>query len=235
MFNDKTNQVLGYELESSRIKSRQKGNITLSYLEGFDIIETANRVFGFGNWDYSTKLVVVSQEVNQNQNHVICYKALVSIVIHDVSHSKQVSREDVGFGTGIAKTLADAHEGGAKEAVTDAIKRTLRSFGNQFGNSLYDKSRQHQNNQMQNQQPAQIQQYQTPVPEQLPSQQQSHNPNDYASLYNLGLQVVDGNNGNLLITGDDIYNKRDSIKACGFKFDPSSKRWWKPIEQQQAA
>ena len=235
MFNDKTNQVLGYEIESSRIKSRQKGNITLSYLEGFDIIETANRVFGFGNWDYSTKLVVVSQEVNQNQNHVICYKALVSIVIHDVSHSKQVSREDVGFGTGIAKTLADAHEGGAKEAVTDAIKRTLRSFGNQFGNSLYDKSRQHQNNQMQNQQPAQIQQYQTPVPEQLPSQQQSHNPNDYASLYNLGLQVVDGNNGNLLITGDDIYNKRDSIKACGFKFDPSSKRWWKPIEQQQAA
>ena len=235
MFNDKTNQVLGYEIESSRIKSRQKGNITLSYLEGFDIIETANRVFGFSNWDYSTKLVVVSQEVNQNQNHVICYKALVSIVIHDVSHSKQVSREDVGFGTGIAKTLADAHEGGAKEAVTDAIKRTLRSFGNQFGNSLYDKSRQHQNNQMQNQQPAQIQQYQTPVPEQLPSQQQSHNPNDYASLYNLGLQVVDGNNGNLLITGDDIYNKRDSIKACGFKFDPSSKRWWKPIEQQQAA
>ena len=235
MFNDKTNQVLGYEIESSRIKSRQKGNITLSYLEGFDIIETANRVFGFGNWDYSTKLEVVSQEVNQNQNHVICYKALVSIVVHDVSHSKQVSREDVGFGTGIAKTLADAHEGGAKEAVTDAIKRTLRSFGNQFGNSLYDKSRQHQNNQMQNQQPAQIQQYQTPVPEQLPSQQQSHNPNDYASLYNLGLQVVDGNNGNLLITGDDIYNKRDSIKACGFKFDPSSKRWWKPIEQQQAA
>ncbi|QOY52631.1 Rad52/Rad22 family DNA repair protein [Candidatus Sulfurimonas baltica] len=235
MFNDKTNQVLGYEIESSRIKSRQKGNITLSYLEGFDIIETANRVFGFGNWDYSTKLEVVSQEVNQNQNHVICYKALVSILVHDVSHSKQVSREDVGFGTGIAKTLADAHEGGAKEAVTDAIKRTLRSFGNQFGNSLYDKSRQHQNNQMQNQQSAQIQQYQTPVPEQLPSQQQSHNPNDYSSLYNIGLQVVDDNNGNLLITGDDIYNKRDSIKACGFKFDPSSKQWWKPVEQQQAA
>ncbi|MCB4748208.1 MAG: RAD52 family DNA repair protein, partial [Sulfurovum sp.] len=46
------------------------------------------------------------------------------------------SREDVGFGTGIAKTLADAHEGGAKEAATDALKRSLRSFGNQFGNSL---------------------------------------------------------------------------------------------------
>ena len=52
MFSEKINQVLAYELDSSRIKSRQKGSITLSYLEGFDIIETANRVFGFGNWDY---------------------------------------------------------------------------------------------------------------------------------------------------------------------------------------
>ena len=40
MFNYKTNQVLGYELESSRIKSRLKGSVSLSYLEGFDIIET---------------------------------------------------------------------------------------------------------------------------------------------------------------------------------------------------
>ena len=32
-----------------------------------------------------------------------------------------------------------------KEAVTDALKRTMRSFGNQFGNSLYDKSRNHAN------------------------------------------------------------------------------------------
>ena len=231
MFNDKTNQVLGYELDSSRIKSRSKGNINLSYLEGFDIIETANKVFGHGNWDYSiSKLEMVSQEINQNQNNSICYKAEIKIVVHDLQHSKQVSREDVGFGTGIAKTLADAHEGGAKEAITDGIKRTFRSFGNQFGNSLYDKSRQHQNQPLQNnQQPAQ-QQYQQPVPEQI----QSHSPQDYGSLYSLGLQIVE-NGGNLIVTGDDIYNKRDSIKACGFKFDPSSKQWWKPIEQQQVA
>jgi len=227
MFNDKTNQVLGYELESSRIKSRQKGNITLSYLEGFDIIETANRVFGFGNWDYSTKLEVVSQEVNQNQNNVICYKALVSIVVHDVSHSKQVSREDVGFGTGIAKTLADAHEGGAKEAVTDAIKRTLRSFGNQFGNSLYDKSRQHQNNQIQNQQqPAQMQQpqqqqsyNQSPNNQQQQANQQVQNNtlHEYTSILNLGLQILEQEE-NLVIVGDRniIFNSKDVIKACSF-------------------
>ena len=238
MFNDKTNQVLAYELDSSRIKSRQKGSVTLSYLEGFDILETANRVFGFGNWDYSTKLEVVSQEVNQNQNNIICYKALVNIVVHDASHSKLVSREDVGFGTGIAKTLADAHEGGAKEAVTDAIKRCFRSFGNQFGNSLYDKSRQNQN-QQQTQQTQQIQQVQQPQQQQYqqPSNQQVQNntPEDYSSLYNLGLQIVDNGNGKLIVVCDDIYNKRDSIKAYGgFRFDSNSKLWWKPLEQQAA-
>ena len=236
MFNDKTNQVLAYELDSSRIKSRLKGNITLSYLEGFDILETANRVFGFGNWDYSTKLEVVSQEINQNQNNVICYKALVTIVVHDTSHSKLVSREDVGFGTGIAKTLADAHEGGAKEAVTDAIKRCFRSFGNQFGNSLYDKSRQHQNQQQSLQQPAQIQQSQQPQQQfQQPQTQQVQNntPQDYSSLYNIGLTIMEQGQ-NLIVIGDDIFSKKDSIKACGFRWDGATKMWYKPLEQQAA-
>jgi DNA repair and recombination protein RAD52 len=131
MFTDKQNQVLAYELDSSRIKSRSKGNVSLSYLEGFDVIETANKIFGYGNWSYNiSTLEQVSQEQNHNQNNVVCYKAVIQIRVYDLQHSKNVTREDVGFGIGIAKTLADAHEGGAKEAVTDAIKRTLRSFGN---------------------------------------------------------------------------------------------------------
>ena len=234
MFNDKTNQVLGYELESSRIKSRQKGSITLSYLEGFDIIETANRVFGFGNWDYSTKLEVVSQEVNQNQNNVICYKALVTVVIYDASHTKQVSREDVGFGTGIAKALADAHEGGAKEAVTDAIKRCFRSFGNQFGNSLYDKSRQ-QNQQQTYQQPVQIQQTQQQY-NQSPNNQSSYSVQEYTSILNLGLQILEQGD-NLVIVGDRniIFNSKDTIKACSFRWNNETKSWVKPKYQQQQA
>ncbi len=225
MFNDKQNQVLAFELDSSRIKSRSKGNITLSYLEGFDIIETANKIFGYGNWDYAiSKLEQVSQEQNQNQNHLICYKAVINVVVHDLQHSKHISREDVGFGTGIAKTLADAHESGAKEAVTDAIKRAFRTFGNQFGNSLYDKSRQHQTQNYQQTQPAQIPQQQ---------QIQNHTPQDYASLYNLGLTIMEQGQ-NLVVVGDDIFAKKDSIKACGFRWDGASKLWYKPIEQQAA-
>lgn len=115
-----------------------------------------------------------------------------------------IAREDVGFGTGIDKTLAQAHEGAAKEAVTDALKRAMRSFGNQFGNSLYDKSRK------QTQQPQPRQLHQTPT------QQQNTPPQDYTSLSNLGLTIMQQGN-NLIVMGEDIFAKKDTIKACGIK------------------
>jgi DNA repair and recombination protein RAD52 len=252
MFNQNQIEVLNSQLDNSRIKTREiktkeKGNINLSYLEGFDVIDTANKVFGFGNWSYSiSKLDQVSQEVNQNQNNVVCYKAVVQIQIHNTNHTLDVNRQDVGFGTGVSKTLADAHEGAAKEAVTDAIKRCFRSFGNQFGNSLYDKTKNHQNqdssyqqNQNNNQRPPQNnQQQQQPYqnPNQTRNIQQnnsSFNQYEYQSLFNLGLNIVE-QNGFLIVTGDDIFSKKDSIKACGFRFDSKSKTWYKQIEQGAA-
>lgn len=256
MFDKNQLTILTQELDSNRIKTREKGNISLSYIEGFDVIDTANKVFGFGNWSYSiSKLDQVSQELNQNQNNVVCYKAVVQIQIHNTNHTLDVNRQDVGFGTGVAKSLADAHEGAAKEAVTDAIKRCFRSFGNQFGNSLYDKTKNHQNqdssyqqNQNYNQRPPQNNQQQqqayqnanvsnrnvnpnhqarTPIPQ----NNQSFDQYEYQSLFNLGLNIIE-QNGFLIVTGDDIFSKKDSIKACGFRFDSKSKTWYKAIEQR---
>lgn len=233
MFNDKQKEVLANELAIHRIKSRQKGTINLSYLEAFDIIETANSVFGYGNWSYSiTKLEQVSQETNQNQNVVICYKALVSIVVYDLNHTKEVKREDVGFGTGIAKGLADAHESGAKEAVTDSIKRTLRSFGNQFGNSLYDKSRNHANNQ----QPQQIQnnnyqQQNRPNNQVKQSVQQPYqNQQDFSQLTNLGLSVIQQDE-TLIVVGDGVFENKEMIKQNGFRWDGQNRCWYMQLRQ----
>ena len=249
MFSKEQIEILNEELNSNRIKTREKGNINLSYIEGFDVIDTANKVFGFGNWSYSiSKLDQVSQELNQNQNNVVCYKAVVQIQIHNTNHTLDVNRQDVGFGTGVAKSLADAHEGAAKEAVTDAIKRCFRSFGNQFGNSLYDKTKNHQNqdssyqqnqNYNQNQRPPQNnQQQQQPYQNQnqtrnIQQNNSSFNQYEYQSLFNLGLNIVE-QNGFLIVTGDDIFSKKDSIKACGFRFDSKSKTWYKAIEQGAA-
>ena len=247
MFSKEQIEILNEELNSNRIKTREKGNINLSYIEGFDVIDTANKVFGFGNWSYSiSKLDQVSQELNQNQNNVVCYKAVVQIQIHNTNHTLDVNRQDVGFGTGVAKSLADAHEGAAKEAVTDAIKRCFRSFGNQFGNSLYDKTKNHQNqdssyqqNQNYNQRPPQNnQQQQQPYQNQnqtrnIQQNNSSFNQYEYQSLFNLGLNIIE-QNGFLIVTGDDIFSKKDSIKACGFRFDSKSKTWYKAIEQGAA-
>lgn len=168
MFNKNQLDSLNQELDNSRIKTREKGNVSLSYIEGFDVIDTANLIFGYGNWSYLiSKLEQVSQEQNHNQNYVVCYKAVVKLIVKDEEHSKSISRQDVGFGTGVSKTLADSNENAGKEAVTDALKRAMRSFGNQFGNSLYDKSRNHgnqdssyQQNQNYNQRPPQNNQQQ---------------------------------------------------------------------------
>ena len=230
MFSKEQIQILNEELNSNRIKTREKGNINLSYIEGFDVIDTANKVFGFGNWSYLiSKLDQVSQELNQNQNNVVCYKAVVQIQIHNTNHTLDVNRQDVGFGTGVAKSLADAHEGAAKEAVTDAIKRCFRSFGNQFGNSLYDKSR-NQNQDSSYQKPPQNNQ-QNYSHNQTKTQSSSFNQYEYQSLFNLGLNIIE-QNGFLIVTGDDIFSKKDSIKACGFRFDSKSKSWYKQLEQR---
>ena len=222
MFTDKQNQLLKYNLDGNRVKTRQQGNISLSYLEGYDIIDTANFAFGFGGWSYKVKtLEQVSEEINQNQNKVIGYKAIVTITIYDVHHKNHIIREDVGYGTGIARDYASAHESAGKEAMTDGLKRAFRTLGNQFGNALYDKSQ--KNVDHTSPQPRQIQQKQT----------QPHSSQDpYAQLKQLGLDVVE-QNGELVVTGQ-TYGKQQAIKELGFRWDASRKTWYRASDQQAA-
>lgn len=240
MFNDKQMKALQSDLSKDRIKVRDKANIKLSYLEGFDIIDTANNIFGFGGWAYTISLLEqVSQEVNSNQNVVVCYKAIVKVDVYDIDHNTMISRQDVGFGTGVARSLADAHENSAKEAVTDALKRSLRSFGNQFGNSLYDKSKIVAQNTPSNipnapaNQNAGFGQNQA-IPNQAPSQAMPNQaPNDQVmgdiqSLRNMGLDVVE-QNGFLLVRGNNIFAKKDTIKSLGFRWDSKTKQWYKQL------
>lgn len=224
MFNDKQLQLLKYNLDGNRVKTRKQGNITLSYLEGYDIIDTANLIFGFGNWSYSIKgLSQVSEELNQNQNRVIGYKAIVSVTVYDIKHALSVTREDVGFGTGIAKDYASANESAAKEAVTDALKRALRTFGNQFGNALYDKTQKNVSHKQQSQ-PRQPQQQNQSLQQQ---QQLSQDP--YAPLHQLGLDVVEAN-GEIIVTGS-TYGKQQTIKKFGFRWDAGRKLWYHSLQK----
>lgn len=239
MLSENQVKALSYNLDESRVKTIDKAGMSFKYLETYDVINVANNIFNY-MWDYTiTRLEEVAREVNQNSNHVITYSAIVKVRIYD-NQRNFIEREDTGVGIGTARSIGEAIDNASKSAVSDSLKRSMRSLGRQFGNDLYSKTP--SQNQSYQQQPTQ----QMPPPQQQSyspnqnsnqppqSQQQQHNPQDYSSLYSIGLQIVDDGNGNLIVTGDDQYNKRDSIKACGFKFSAATKQWWKPSQQQVA-
>jgi DNA repair and recombination protein RAD52 len=235
MFSENQVKALSYNLDDSRVKTIDKAGMSFKYLETYDIINVANTIFNY-MWDYTiTRLEEVARETNQNGNHVITFSAIVKVKIYDAQRNF-IEREDTGVGTGTARTVGDAIDNASKSAVSDSLKRSLRSLGGQFGNDLYSKTP-NQSQQQTYQQPAQLQQqqYSQPPNNQQPTNQQVQNnaPLDYSSLYNLGLTIMEQGQ-NLVVIGDDIFSKKDSIKACGFRWSGENKMWYKPLEQQAA-
>ena len=129
----KLSQPLDEELVSYR-KGR-KGR-TFAYLEGHAAIDQANRIFGFGGWGYDLAGPVELHESEQvdaktgETTRIRAYSATVRVTVPG-----SPSRTDVGFQALVEDTV-EGHETAFKGAVTDALKRALRGYGEQFGNSL---------------------------------------------------------------------------------------------------
>lgn len=108
----------------------------LSYIEGWTIINIANKIFGYNNW--SSKIKKMKIDFCENENYR--FSAGVSCVMK-VKLKCGASREDIGYGLcENGRSKGQALEKARKEAATDALKRTLRQFGNAMGNCLYDKN-----------------------------------------------------------------------------------------------
>ena len=123
-------EQLNQPIDPKVVSSRQQGKMQLSYLESWYVINEANRIFGFDGWQSET----VQLDCVQSDEFCVTYIAKVRVTIGDVI------REGVGAGHGKGKSvnLGDKHESAVKEAESDARKRALMQFGNQFGLSLYD-------------------------------------------------------------------------------------------------
>jgi DNA recombination protein Rad52 len=130
MFNDEQKQLLAAPLQKAHVKSRSGGGgRSLSYIEGWHAIAEANRIFGFDGWASET----VSMECVGNDGGTVSYVAKVRVTVDGIT------REGWGAGHGRGGSAGDRHESAVKEAETDARKRALMTFGNQFGLALYDK------------------------------------------------------------------------------------------------
>lgn len=132
--------LLDAKLDPAHVKPPSKFGPKGDYIEGWHAIQEANRIFGHGGWSYVIKslekdALAEGKNGKGEPQWQAAYTCIVTVTVGDVT------REDVGFGSGFSKQVGDAIEGATKEAVTDALKRCLRTFGNPFGLALYDKSR----------------------------------------------------------------------------------------------
>lgn len=125
--------------QSHVVKPTSKFGPKGDYIEGWHAIAEANRIFGYNGWSYQIVELKPCHEPFLAGDPAKETWRVGYICTIDVC-ALGVTRQDVGYGSGAAKGIGDAHEGAVKEAVTDALKRTLRTFGNQFGLALYDKT-----------------------------------------------------------------------------------------------
>ena len=131
-------QALGDPLDPQLVSQRMgRGGKSFDYLEGHVVIDQANSIFGYGGWGYELSGDVTLRQfenVDTKTGEVKTtsfYSAPVRVTVPGAA-----PRTDIGFNA-VAEDNADGHETAIKGAVTDGMKRALRSFGVQFGNGFY--------------------------------------------------------------------------------------------------
>ena len=130
-------QQLAAPLDPSLVAQRKgRAGHTYAYLAGRVAIAQATRLLGFGGWGYDLVGEVTPQELTTRDaqtgtvEHATAYTATVRLHVPGVP-----PRPDVGFQV-VAEDSAQGHETAYKGAVTDGLKRALRTLGAQFGNDL---------------------------------------------------------------------------------------------------
>lgn len=135
-FTDGQKTLLAAPLHKENVKRNQRG---FDYVESWHAEAEANRVFGFDGWSsvlLDCKCVVEKErKLSSGDGYAVTYIATVRVT------AGGVDRDGAGAGHGMDRDLGLAHESALKEAASDAEKRALKTFGNQFGLALYDKSR----------------------------------------------------------------------------------------------
>ena len=108
------------------------GSLKLAYLESWHVIREANRIF-----DYDWSSETIKMDLVHADNFCVTYIAKVRVIVNGIV------KEGIGAGHGRGERVpaGDKHESAVKEAESDARKRALMQFGDQFGLSLYDKEK----------------------------------------------------------------------------------------------
>lgn len=125
-------QKLGPQFISQRPAG---GGQKVMYVEGWRLISLANEIFGYNGWSHQVTHQTVDFIDHQQGRFYVGVSAHVRVQLKD-----GVFHEDVGYGVSEGmRSKALSIEKARKEAATDGLKRSLKSFGNALGNCLNDK------------------------------------------------------------------------------------------------
>ena len=131
-------RALAQPLDLGLVSQRKgRAGMIYHYLEGHTVIDQANLIFGHGGWGYELVGDVTLRQMENVDSRTgevktsSAYSAPVRVTVAGAP-----SRTDVGFHA-VAEETPEGHDTALKGAVTDGMKRALRSFGVQFGNGLY--------------------------------------------------------------------------------------------------
>ena len=131
-------EKLAQPLDPALVSQRKgRGNKSFDYIEGHTVIGQANEIFGYGGWGYELAGDVSLRRIEKVDTKSgelkvsFAYSAPVRVTVPG-----SPSRTDIGFHA-VAEDTSEGHETAVKGAVTDGMKRALRSFGDRFGNGLY--------------------------------------------------------------------------------------------------
>jgi recombination DNA repair RAD52 pathway protein len=118
--------ALSAPLDRANVRQREQGRNRVSYLEGWQVIAEANRIFGFDGWQRQTiavRCVAQAERTigrDQKPGWGVTYTARVRVTV-TAGGLVPLVREGSGAGHGIDVDLGQAHESALKEAETDAM------------------------------------------------------------------------------------------------------------------
>ena len=130
--------ALSAPLDRANVRQREQGRSRVSYLEGWQVIAEANRIFGFDGWQRQTiavRCVAQAERLigrEQKPGWGVTYTARVRVTV-TAGGLPPLVREGSGAGHGIDVDLGQAHESALKEAETDAMKRALMTLTRRSG------------------------------------------------------------------------------------------------------
>jgi len=127
--------ALSQPIDKGNVSERwadKRKTLKLAYIESWHVIREANRIF-----DYDWSSETIKMDLVHSDNFCVTYIAKVRVIVNGIV------KEGIGAGHGRGERVpaGDKHESAVKEAESDARKRALMQFGDQFGLSLYDKEK----------------------------------------------------------------------------------------------